>query len=190
MNRPGMVLLSLGLICLFSACSKDKTRTATASNQSTTASQPAQKAEEPAAETTPPKAEAGELSAGQASGSYTAKGEMVELKYAYAGHAQRFGSEGLVILLTDKPVPPEAVAEEIQSQKMLLDEKIRGLEYVIDKDSYWVRYHPSQYQETKGDQLKDFSIDGDTVKGSDEDSGDFTNGRYSRKVKFVATIIK
>jgi hypothetical protein len=28
------------------------------------------------------------------------------------------------------------------------------------------------------------------VKGTDEDSGDFTNGKYKRSVKFVATISK
>jgi hypothetical protein len=190
MKRLGIGLLSIVLVGLFLACSRDKTRTATVNSESTPATQPKQEAKGSSAETAAPKVDAGEPQAGTATGSYTAKGEVVELKYAYAGRAQRFGSEGLVILLTDKPIPSEAIAEEIRSQKMLLDEKIRGLEYVIDKDSYWVRYHPSQYQETKGNQLKEFSIEGDTVKGSDEDTGDLTNGRYSRKVKFVATIIK
>jgi hypothetical protein len=32
---------------------------------------------------------------------------------------------------------------------MLLDGKIRGLEYAIMKDGYWVRYHPGQYQKAK-----------------------------------------
>jgi hypothetical protein len=64
----------------------------------------------------------GELPVGQANGTYTAKGQVVELKYAYAGKAQRFGEESMVILLTDKPIPPDAVAEEIKSQKLLLAE--------------------------------------------------------------------
>src|SRR5215510_12953851 len=92
----------------------------------------------------------GELPVGQATGTYTAKGEVVELKYAYAGKAERFGEESMVILLTDKPIPPDAVAEEIKSQKLLLAESIRGLEYVIDKNGMWVRFHPSQYQESSG----------------------------------------
>ena len=134
--------------------------------------------------------QSGDLQPGQASGSYTAKGETVQLNYAYAGRATRFGNEATVILLTDKPIPADAIAEEIESQKLLLDEKIRGLEYAIDKDGYWVRYHPGQYQESKSHQLTDFSIDKTTVRGSDNDSGDLTNGKYSRKVKFVATLIK
>jgi hypothetical protein len=84
----------------------------------------------------------GELRIGEASGSYTAKGQVVELRYAYAGKEQRFGQESMVILLTDKPIPPDAVAEEIKSQKLLLAETITGLEYAIDENGMWVRYHP------------------------------------------------
>ncbi|HJZ82919.1 MAG TPA: hypothetical protein VKD91_21310, partial [Pyrinomonadaceae bacterium] len=68
--------------------------------------------------------------------------------------------------------------------------KIRGLEYAIMKDGYWVRYHPSQYQESKSPALKDYSVENDIVKGSDEEKGDFTDGKYSRSVKFVAAISK
>jgi hypothetical protein len=128
--------------------------------------------------------------AGEASGSYTAGGETVVLKYAYAGRGQRFGEDSIIVLVTDLPIPPEAVAEEIKSQPMLLDKKIRGLEYVFSKDGYWVRFHPSQYQESKNGQLKDYSVTDDVVKGSDEDNGDVTNGKYKRSVKFVATISK
>ena len=144
----------------------------------------------PAAETPKPPAEAGALRVGEASGSYTAKGETVTLKYAYAGRAQRFGSESIVILLTDKEIPAAALAEEIKDQTMLLDGKIRGLEYAIMKDGYWVRYHPGQYQESKSDSLKDYVVENDVVKGSDDDKGDLTEGRYSRSVKFVAAISK
>src|SRR6185295_138534 len=124
----------------------------------------------------------GALKVGEASGSYTAKGETVTLKYAYAGRAQRFGDESMIILLTDKEIPAEALADEIKNQTMLGDGKIRGLEYAIMKDGYWVRYHPSQYQESKSSGLKDYLAENDTVKGADEDKGDVTNGRYSRSV--------
>jgi hypothetical protein len=129
-------------------------------------------------------------SAGQATGSYTASGETVALKYAYAGRGQRFGEESIIVLLTDSPIPPEALADEIKSQTMLLDKKIRGLEYVFSKDGYWVRFHPGQYQESKSGQLKDYSVENDVVKGTDEDPGDLTNGKYKRSVKFVAAISK
>jgi hypothetical protein len=128
--------------------------------------------------------------AGEATGSYTASGETVVLKYAYAGRGQRFGEDSIIVLVTDLPIPPEAVAEEIKSQPMLLDKKIRGLEYVFSKDGYWVRFHPSQYQESKNGQLKEYSVTDDVVKGVDEDNGDVTDGKYKRSVKFVAPISK
>jgi hypothetical protein len=145
---------------------------------------------EPVQSSSKTQVDTGILQAGQASGNYTAKGEVVELKYAYAGHGQPFGHEAMIILLTDKPIPAEAVAEEIKSQTMLLSEKIRGLEYAIEKDGHWVRYHPSQYQESTFKALKEYTVEGDIVRGVDENSGDTTNGKYSRSVKFVATIIK
>ena len=127
---------------------------------------------------------------GKATGSYTANGETVVLKYAYAGRGKRFGEESIIVLVTDQPIPPDAVADEIKSQTMLLDKKIRGLEYVFSKDGYWVRFHPGQYQESKSGSLKDYSVENDVVKGADEDDGDLTNGKYKRSVKFVATVSK
>jgi len=144
----------------------------------------------PQVNSAPPKSDSTVSSAGQATGSYTASGETVVLKYAYAGRGQRFGEDSIIVLVTDLPIPPEAVAEEIKSQPMLLDKKIRGLEYVFSKDGYWVRFHPSQYQESKTSPLKDYSVENDVVKGTDEDSGDLTDGKYKRSVKFVATISK
>ena len=135
------------------------------------------------------------LSLGQASGSYTSKGETVELKYAYAGRGKRFGQthESIIVLLTDKPIPAEAVAAEIKSQELLFDEKIRGLEYVIqpDKESYWVCFHPTQYQESNsGSHLEEFSVAGEIVTGRDEDDGRLNDGRYKVSVRFVAAIVK
>ncbi|HEV8428673.1 MAG TPA: hypothetical protein VGQ41_12295 [Pyrinomonadaceae bacterium] len=134
---------------------------------------------------------AGELQPGQASGSYTAKGETVELKYAYAGRAERFGQQSLVILLTDKPIPPEALAEEIKSTPLLEGEKIRGLEYVMmDENSMWVRFHPSQYQESSSNKIKDYKVENDVVRGTDDDENNLSSGKYARSVKFVAAITK
>ena len=127
---------------------------------------------------------------GQASGSYTAKGEVVELKYAYAGRAVRFGTESLIVLLTEKPIPPDAVAEEIKSTPMLEGEKLRGLEYVLDENSMWVRFHPGQYQESTSNKLKDYKVENDVVRGIDENDGSLTDGKYSRSVKFVAALTK
>ena len=134
--------------------------------------------------------QSGDLQPGQASGTYTAKGEVVELKYAYAGRAQRFGSDSLVILLTENPIPPEAIAEEIESTTLLEGEKLRGLEYAIDENGMWVRYHPSQYQESSSNKIKNYKVENDRVSGADENDGSLSDGKYARSVKFVAAIVK
>jgi hypothetical protein len=178
----------LSLLTIWSCSAKQSTQSNTNNPPASTSriTETPKTATEPAK----PPAEAGALKVGEASGSYTAKGETVTLKYAYAGRAQRFGSEAVVILLTDTEIPAAALAEEIKDQTRLLDGKIRGLEYAIMKDGYWVRYHPSQYQESKGPTLKDYVVENDVVKGSDEDKGDLTDGKYARSVKFVAAISK
>ena len=178
-------LLVSGLLLLATVWSCSIKRSST-NNQSNSAT-PGQSTSEK--ETAPTRIEPGALKPGEATGSYTAKGETVELRYAYAGRGERFGNESIIVLLTDKPIPPEALAEEIKSQTMFYDGKIRGLEYVFMKESFWVRFHPSQFQESSSP-LKDYSVENDIVKGSDEDKGNMTDGKYSRSVKFAATIVK
>jgi len=189
-RRPDkrLVILFSMILLACSACTGNRSAQSN-SNSAPAANKQAAAPAQPA-DTAKTQAEPGSLRVGEASGSYNAKGETVSLKYAYAGRAQRFGEESVVILLTDKEIPADALAEEIKNQTMLLDEKIRGLEYVIMKDGYWVRYHPGQYQESKSPSLKDYKIENDIVKGSDEDKGDLTDGKYARSVKFVAAISK
>jgi hypothetical protein len=185
MNRLLFCALCFAVVVIVSACSFKKSSTSETSNQS------AQSETKPAKPEAPqPPAPSGELQPGQASGTYTAKGEVVELKYSYAGRAERFGTESLVVLLTDKPIPPDAVAEEIKSATLLEGEKIRGLEYVIDENGMWVRYHPSQYQESGSNKLKDYKVENDIVRGFDDNNGSLSDGKYARSVKFVATIAK
>ena len=160
------------------------------SKKSPSTNQPVQTETKQSALPQPAPAQPGELSVGQASGTYTAKGAVVELKYAYAGRAERFGTESLVILLTDKPIPPDAVAEEVKSTPLLQGDKIRGLEYAIDENGMWVRYHPSQYQESGTNKLKDYKVENDIVRGVDENEGNLSGDKYDRKVKFVASILK
>ena len=179
MNRLTLTACVLIAVLIFAACSSKNPYPMANTNQSST---PAQ------TESTP--ANLGSLQPGQASGSYTASGQTVELKYAYAGRAERFGNESVVILLTDKPIPANAVAEEIKNQTLLQSEQVKGLEYAIDKDGMWVRFHPSQYQESTSMQLKEYAVEGDIVRGTDENDGSTSNGKYSRAVKFVATITK
>ena len=188
MNRLLACAVTVVTAAVISGCALSKkspaSDTSNQSAQTATNQQPAKH------ETTQPQAQAGDLQPGQASGTYTAKGEVVELKYSYAGRATRFGTESLVVLITDKPIPPEAVAEEIKSTPLLEGDKIRGLEYVIDENGMWVRYHPSQYQESGSNKLKEYKVDSDTVRGVDENDGSLSDGRYARSVKFVASIMK
>ena len=192
MNRRLVCVLCLTIVTTIAACSVVKQPPA--SNTTNESSKPIEKSSPTKPDSNPAasqsQAQAGGLQPGQASGTYTAKGEVVELKYSYAGRAVRFGSESLVILVTDKPIPPEAVAEEIKSTPLLEGDKIRGLEYVIDENGMWVRYHPSQYQESGSNKLKEYKVENDIVRGVDDNAGDLSNGKYARSVKFVAAIAK
>jgi hypothetical protein len=183
-----LLISGLLLLATMLSCSTKKPST---NNQSNSAAQvpatPQQVQATPQQATAPPQAEPGALKPGEAAGSFTANGETFQLKYAYAGRGVRFGAESVIVLLTDNPIPPEALAEEIESQTMFFDGKIHGLEYVFMKDSFWVRFHPSQYQESSS-LLKDYSVENGIVKGSDDDKGKVTDGKYSRSVKFVASI--
>jgi hypothetical protein len=180
LNRHRAVTL-LALSLSLAACSTgNQPAPANSNSQATQASPPSQQQD---AKTTTP-------GLGEASGTYTVKGETIALKYAYAGRGERFGEESIIVLLTDKPIPPDKVAEEIESQTMLLAEQIRGLEYVIDKNGYWVRFHPSQYQESRGGTPKEFVVENDTVRGRDEDTGSLSESRYSRSVSFEARLGK
>src|SRR5688572_16028781 len=209
-NGPVIMLITIVFSLLASACSMNRRAAETPANKQ---SNEATKSAEDAAAEAAKLAEANKtgdptpsnvakesegsaaLSVGQASGTYTSKGETVELKYAYAGRGKRFGQdhESIIVLVTDKPIPAEAVATEIKSQDMLFDQKIRGLEYVIqpNNESFWVCFHPTQYQESKsGSSLKEFSVNQDIVSGHDENDGDLTDGKYKISVRFKAAIIK
>ena len=187
MNRLLVCVLCFTLATI-SACSFNKQ--SPASNTSNQSPQSVEKQSPAKADPAPSQAQIAGLQPGDATGTYTAKGEVVELKHSYAGRGVRFGSESLIILVTDKPIPPEAVAEEIKSTPLLEGDKIRGLEYVIDENGMWVRFHPSQYQESGSNKLKEYKVENDIVRGVDDNAGDLSNGKYARSVRFVAAIAK
>jgi len=182
MKNSVLAVLCLATAIISTSCAFNKQKTPQQTNSASSATT-----------TTSPsptlEAQPGGIRVGQAVGSYTAKGEVVELKYAYAGRAVRFGNESIVIFLTDKPIPSDKVAAEVKEPAMLESEQIRGLEYVIDGDGMWVRFHPSQYQESTSNKLKDYKVEGDVVSGVDE-GNDLSSGKYSRSVKFSASIVK
>lgn len=183
MNRLSIFAFFL-IIAVTISCSFGRRST---SNESVNQS-PATQASPSESKSTSQPAQAGDLQPGHAIGTYAVRGQVIELKYAYAGRAERFGNNSLVVLLTDQPIPPDALAEELKEATLLLDEKIRGLEYVLEEESMWVRYHPGQYQESSSLKLKEYKVENGIVRGFDEVDGSSSNGRYPRSVKFVATI--
>ncbi len=189
MARLLVLALSVTFVATSAACfSKKQSPGSDTTNQSAQTSEAKQSPAQPAS--TPPPTQPGELQPGQASGTYTDRGEVVELKYAYAGRGVRFSNEALIILLTDKPIPAGALAEEIKSATLLEDGEIRGLEYVIEKDGMWVRHHPSQYQESGSNKLKEYKVENEIVRGVDEAESSLSDRKYARSVKFVAAIAK
>ena len=54
----------------------------------------------------------------------------------------------------------------------------------------WVRFHPSQYQESGSNKLKDYKVENEIVRGFDDNEGSLSDGKYARLVKFVAVIAK
>jgi hypothetical protein len=84
----------------------------------------------------------------------------------------------------------EGMAEEIKSTPLLEGDKIRGLEYVIEENGMWIRFHPSQYQESGTNKLKEYKVENEIVRGVDENEGSLSDGKYARSVKFVAAIAK
>jgi len=49
---------------------------------------------------------------------------------------------------------------------------------------------PGEYQESSSNKLKEFKVENGIVRGVDDNEVDLSNGKYGRKVKFVATIAK
>ena len=187
MRRSHLAILPT-VALVFAGCSM---KPATNEQTNAPAAQTQPSASQPQAATTPASTTAaGELQPGQASGTYTAKGETVELKYAYASRGERFGDPSIIVLVTDQPIPADSVAAEIKDQPMLLDGKIRGLEYVFSEGGYWVRYHPGQAQTSKSGKTKEYAVENEVIKAADEDDGEAFEGRYKRSVRFVAPIAK
>lgn len=119
MNRLPACALCVAVVVLSLACSSKEASTNQSASQPTNQPSPQSSIQTSQQPAPMPDANqpAGELQPGQASGSFTARGEVVELKYSYAGRAERFGTQSLVVLVTDKPIPPEAVAEEIKQRR-------------------------------------------------------------------------
>ena len=104
MNRLLVCALTFTIATTLAGCSFNKQ--SAPSNNSNRPAQSENKQSPARAETTQPPAQAGELQPGQASGTYTDKGEVVELKYAYAVMEFALAAQSLIILLTDKPFSP------------------------------------------------------------------------------------
>jgi hypothetical protein len=155
-------------------------------NQSRTASQPSTPSQ-PAAPPTAAKP-AGELKEGEASGTIVDEGQTINLRYAYAGHTESFGEDAVVVLVTENPIAPDVLAKAFEEKFGIFPRDNKGLEYKVGK-GFWVMYHPSGFQTSGINTLKDYSFENGIVKGRDEDSTDFNGKDYKRSVSFVARVV-
>ena len=58
----------------------------------------------------------GALKEGEASGTIVDEGQTINVKYAYAGHAEMFGEDAIVVLVTENPVAPDALAKAFEEK--------------------------------------------------------------------------
>jgi hypothetical protein len=132
---------------------------------------------------------AGALKEGEASGTIVDEGQTINLKYAYAGHGEMFGEDAIVVLVTENPIAPDALAKAFEEKFGIFPRDNKGLEYKVGK-GFWVMYHPSGFQTSGINTLKDYSVENGIVKGRDEDSTDFSGKDYKRSVSFVARVLE
>lgn len=172
--------ITVVLLVLLTACST--THTPSNNNQPASpaaATQPSQ----PSATTTP----GAPLREGEASGTIVDEGQTINLKYAYAGHGEQFNEPAIVILLTENPIAPDVLAKAFGESYGIFPRDNKGLEYKVGK-GFWVMYHPSGFQTSGINTLKDYSVEDGIVRGRDEDSTDFSGKDYKRSVSFVARV--
>jgi hypothetical protein len=174
--------LTVVLLLVLTACSTTQTPSnKNQPNQPAATNQPSQ----PSSAAKP----LGALQEGEASGTIVDAGQMITLKYAYAGHGKVFSEDGVIFLLTEAPVAPEVLANAFEKEYGVFPDGSRGLEYKIGK-GFWVMYHPSGFQTSGINTLKDYSLENGVVRGRDEDSDTFDNKEYKRSVSFVARVLE
>ena len=174
--------LTAVLLLVLTSCSiKQSTSNSAQPSQLAAANQPSQPA--PAAKPL------GALQEGEASGTIVDAGQTITLKYAYAGHGKVFNEDGVIFLLTEAPVAPEVLANAFEKEYGVFPDGNRGLEYKIGK-GFWVMYHPSGFQTSGINTLKDYSVENGVLRGRDEDSDTFDGKEYKRSVSFVARVLE
>jgi len=131
----------------------------------------------------------GALQEAEASGSIVDAGQTITLRYAYAGFGKVFNEDGVILLLTEAPIAPEALANTFEKEYGVFPDGNRGLEYKLGK-GFWVMYHPSGFQTSGINTLKDYSLENGVVRGRDEDSDTFDGKEYKRSVSFVARVLE
>jgi len=115
------------------------------------------------------------------------EGQTITLKYAYAGQGEQFDEPAIVILLTETPIAPDVLSKAFEESFGIFPRDNKGLEYKVGK-GFWVMYHPSGFQTSGINTLKDYSVENGVVRGRDEDSTDFSGSVYKRSVSCVARV--
>ena len=148
----------------------------------------------------------GEVVKGQASGSFTAGGKTVKLKYAYAAPRRVSGMDfSIRVVLTDLPLLRKVLIDKAtfldQGSKELWDGEIMGIAYDLEnteltRDLYFRPGKPwtdgtNSFSPHDGhfQTIKHFSIQhGRVVKGEDEGSSTEAGVEYRWSVSFVAPL--
>ena len=179
-------LLTVVLLFTLAACSTQPTPSnGNGNSQPVASSQPAASSQPSSASAEAKPVDA--LKEGEASGSIVDEGTTIVLKHAYAGYGEMFGEEAVVILVSESPMTPEALANYFVEKFAQYPKDNKGLEYNVGK-GFWVRYRPSGFQTSGINTLKTYSVENGIVKGRDEDSTNFDGKEYKRSVSFVARL--
>jgi len=171
--------LTVVLLLALTACATRQTPSNNQSSQPSAANQPGQ--------SSPAARPQGALQEGEASGTIVDEGQTITLKYAYAGHTEMFHEDAIVILLTETPIAADVLAKAFEDSFGIFPQGNKGLEYKVGK-GFWVMYHPSGFQTSGINTLKDYSVENGVVRGRDEDTTNFDGKDYKRSVSFVARV--
>jgi hypothetical protein len=144
-----------------------------------------------------------ELKLGEASGVFKAKGETVQLRYAYARWVKHVFTENekmVDLLLTEKAIPKEKLASVfahsvygVYPSYEWLGGSLRGMRFQIQKDGHTVLYGATHVDLSVGggNGLDELKLVGDRISGTAQEKHfgiDRTPWSYS--LSFVASISK
>jgi hypothetical protein len=137
---------------------------------------------------------------GEAAGTVQAGKTMVTLKHAYALGPMDRGGQVYQIMLTDGPVPPEALAKELAlggGQSLLRSSKLSGITLLVDADGFVRNATPfigdirGSKMLASGGKLDSFAVAPTGIKGQGRKGAADTQGQgWSYAASWNAAVTK